>query len=215
MLANRVNLVINQIDEFENQVIRENKKIKYKKLMTQLTNSKVKIDNLIELKNILDENIDYISFNPILKNILEIKLSINNDKIDGREGAILNTIIDSIESQLKVEWKKYYEKNTRVILQTLSNIKPFFNDETEIERIILNLKKFESSWPINNLKYNLFIDNINLAKNKIKELELTEDIRIFISKIIANTATIEDLTPNILKWIKDNKYENKIKLRFR
>ena len=183
--------------------------------MTQLTNSKVKIDNLIELKNILDENIDYISFNPILKNILEIKLSINNDKIDGREGAILNTIIDSIESQLKVEWKKYYEKNTRVILQTLSNIKPFFNDETEIERIILNLKKFESSWPINNLKYNLFIDNINLAKNKIKELELTEDIRIFISKIIANTATIEDLTPNILKWIKDNKYENKIKLRFR
>ncbi len=215
MLANRVNLVINQIDEFENQVIRENKKIKYKKLMTQLTNSKVKIDNLIELKNILDENIDYISFNPILKNILEIKLSINNDKIDGREGAILNTIIDSIESQLKLEWKKYYEKNTRVILQTLSNIKPFFNDETEIERIILNLKKFESSWPINNLKYNLFIDNINLAKNKIKELELTEDIRIFISKIIANTATIEDLTPNILKWIKDNKYENKIKLRFR
>lgn len=215
MLANRVNLVINKIDEFENQVTRENKKIKYKNLMTQLTNSKVRIDNLIEFKYVLGKNIENISLDSISKNILDIKISINNDRIDGREGAILNTILDSIENQLKEEWKKYYSKNTRVILQTLSNIKPFFYDETEVERIILALKKFESTWPINRGKYDLYRENINLAKNKIKELELTEDIRIFISKIIANNATIQDLTPNILKWIKDNKYENKIKLKFR
>ena len=61
----------------------------------------------------------------------------------------------------------------------------------------------------------IFEEQINIAKNKINELELTDDIRRFISRITSNNATIEDLTPNILKWIKDNKYENKIKLRFK
>lgn len=215
MLANRAGLVINKIDEFENQVEREKRKKKYNSLMSQLSRSKVRLDNFIEFKYVLGKRIDNISLDSISKNLSDIKNSIVNDRINEREGAFLHSALDAIETQLKAEWKKHYEDKIRGVLQTLTNIKPFFTDETEIDRIISNLKRFESTWPINRERYDRFEENINLAKKKIDELELTDDIRRFITRITANNATIADLTPNILKWIKDNKYESKIKLRFK
>lgn len=215
MLANRARNIVKKIDDFENQKDREIKLNKYKNLISSLQKEKKRLDNLIEIKYVLGKEIENIALNIVSKNLREIKNSIINDNINEREGAFLRSALDSVESQLKSEWKKHYEYKTRGIIQTLTNIKPFFNDEREIEMIINNLKGFENKWPINRQNYDRFEELINISKNKINELELTDDIRRFISRITSNNATIEDLTPNILKWIKDNKYENKIKLRFK
>lgn len=215
MLANRARSIVKKIDDFENQKDREIKLNKYKNLISSLQKEKKRLDNLIEIKYVLGKEIENIALNIVSKNLKEIKNSIINDNINEREGAFLRSALDSVESQLKSEWKKHYEDKTRGIIQTLTNIRPFFNDEREIEMIINNLKGFENKWPINRQNYDRFEELINIAKNKINELELTDDIRRFISRITSNNATIEDLTPNILKWIKDNKYENKIKLRFK
>lgn len=215
MLANRARNIVKKIDDFEKQKDREIKLNKYKNLISSLQKEKKRLDNLIEIKYVLGKEIENIALNIVSKNLREIKNSIINDNINEREGAFLRSALDSVESQLKSEWKKHYEYKTRGIIQTLTNIKPFFNDEREIEMIINNLKGFESKWPINRQSYDRFEELINIAKNKINELELTDDIRRFISRITSNNATIEDLTPNILKWINDNKYENKIKLRFK
>ena len=215
MLANRARNIVKKIDDFEKQKDREIKLNKYKNLISSLQKEKKRLDNLIEIKYVLGKEIENIALNIVSKNLREIKNSIINDNINEREGAFLRSALDSVESQLKSEWKKHYEDKTRGIIQTLTNIRPFFNDEREIEMIINNLKGFESKLPINRQSYDRFEELINIAKNKINELELTDDIRRFISRITSNNATIEDLTPNILKWINDNKYENKIKLRFK
>lgn len=215
MLANRARSIVKKIDDFENQKDREIKLNKYKNLISSLQKEKKRLDNLIEIKYVLGKEIENITLNIVSKNLREIKNSVINDNINEREGTFLRSALDSVESQLKSEWKKHYEHKTRGVIQTLTNIRPFFNDEREIEMIINNLKGFESKWPINRKSYDRFEELINIGKNKINELELTDDIRRFISRITSNNATIEDLNPNILKWIKDNKYENKIKLRFK
>lgn len=215
MLASRASLVIKKIDTVENQKERKRKKQKYDALLVRILKVKDDLDSCIEFKYILGNDIENIKLDSIKDGLDELKNDISYDNINEREVIILKSMLTSIENQLKSEWKKHYEEKTIGIIQTLTNIKPFFNDRLEIEKIINSLNRFENIWPINRQKYDKFIEDTELAKVKIGELKLTDDIRRFINRIINNTATIDDLTPHILKWIKDNKYESKIKLSFK
>lgn len=215
MLADRANLLIKKIDEVENQRNREIKKRKYSSLSSQLKKEKQRIDNLIEIKYVLGKNIENISMQSILIKLDEIKEHIDYENVDERAGTELHLVLDKIESQLKLEWKKHCQLMTGGVVTTLTNVKPFFSNEDEIDEIIKILNRYENTWPINREKYDRFNKDITLAKNKINTLELTDEIRKFIRIITSNNATLADITPSILKWINDNKYENKIKLRFK
>ena len=129
MLANRARSIVKKIDDFENQKDREIKLNKYKNLISSLQKEKKRLDNLIEIKYVLGKEIENIALNIVSKNLREIKNSIINDNINEREGAFLRSALDSVESQLKSEWKKHYEDKTRGIIQTLTTIRPFFNEE--------------------------------------------------------------------------------------
>ncbi|MFU7514624.1 hypothetical protein [Clostridium sp. HCS.1] len=215
MIASRADIIIRKIDDLENEKDRKIKLEKYKTLNNNLQNLSFKLSKLIEVKYVLGKNIENVSLKKFSKLLEETKVNIINYNINDRESAFLNSALDGVESELKNEWQKHYNIKIGNIIHTMSNVKPFFSDESEIETIINNLKAFEKKWPINRENYNKFEELINLSKVKINSLELNEDINRFILKITNNSATIADLTPNILKWIKDNRYESKIKLKFK
>ena len=215
MLASRASLLIKKIGEVENQRYREIKKTKYSNLSSKLEKEKIRLDNLIDFKYVMGKNIENLSLKSIVDKLKEIQEHIDYDQVDDREGTQVHLVIDKIESQLKMEWKNYCQLMTNGVITTLTNVKPFFTDEDEINIIINTLMGYENMWPINREKYDRFIENIELAKNKIDSLELTDEVRRFIRRITSNNATLSDLTPDILKWVKDNGYESKIKLKFK
>lgn len=214
MLADRTQVLIKTINEFESQRERKEEIEKYEKLKSKLEEERDRIDKLIKFEYILGDNIDIVNLDLICNELEKIKNSINNNRIEGRECSFLSLKIDDLNKKLNSRWENYYDKKNGGINKTLRNIKPFFNNLDEINILIDNLEKFKTLWPINRKKYEDFENTISLAKEKINKLNLTDEIKDFINKITANNATLEDLTPNVMEWIKDNSYEDKIKLRF-
>ena len=49
----------------------------------------------------------------------------------------------------------------------------------------------------------------------LREMELDEDIKVFLEKVSASTATIRDVTPEIFQWIIKEKLDDKIVLALR
>lgn len=214
MLADRTQVLIKTINEFESQRERKEEIEKYEKLKSKLEEERARIDNLIKCGYILGNNTDIVNLDSICNELEKIKNSINNNRIEGRECSFLSSKIGDLNRKLNLKWKRYYDEKTVGINKTLRNIKPFFNDLDEINILMDNLEKFEKIWPINRKRYEDFENTISFAKEKINKLNLTDEIKNFINKITANNATLEDLTPNVMEWIKDNSYEDKIKLRF-
>lgn len=214
MLAKRTQVLIKTINEFESQKERKEEIEKYEKLKSKLEEESVRIDNLIKYEYTLGDNTDIVNLDSICNELEKIKNSINNNRIEGRECSFLSVKISDLNRKLNLEWKRYYNEKTMSINKTLGNIKPFFNNLDEINMLMEKLKNFETLWPINRKKHEDFEKTISLAKEKINKLNLTDEIKDFINKITANNATLKDLTPNVMEWIKDNNYEDKIKLRF-
>ena len=57
-------------------------------------------------------------------------------------------------------------------------------------------------------------EGINEASLIIKELKVSSNIQDFLQKASTGEASIIDLDDEILIWLKDNKFENKVKLSF-
>ena len=57
-------------------------------------------------------------------------------------------------------------------------------------------------------------EGIDEASSMIKELKVSSNIQNFLKKASIGEASIIDLDDEILIWLKDNKFENKVKLSF-
>lgn len=131
----------------------------------------------------------------------------------------LNFIVETIkakDSGLRNLWKNYlYDvKKVNDNIKTLECLRNLYIDKTEINKIIVSLNSYENKWPINNEVLDNLNSDLNQSKKKIKDLKLNEDIEEFLKMVMKGTATISDLTEDILLWIKSNQFEEIIKLKF-
>ena len=58
------------------------------------------------------------------------------------------------------------------------------------------------------------IANVQEAKKITDAFALNLEIEAFLKKVSSQQATVFDLTPNILAWLKEKNLTNKLKLRF-
>ena len=204
--------------------------IKLRDKLNTVNDENIKLKSIV--KKIADLNAIFLN-DKIAKKAISIELEVREiseikkisrsiaGKIDskdysnvGEDISKLSEIIRKIDNNLKVEWKMMVGRDTNAAVSSLNNIKELFDDKREIDSQIMRLKGFESRWPINlDIKEN-FKTEIFKSSDMISELNLTPEIELFIKKIIGKTATFNDLTDEVLTWIKDNNFEKKIKIGF-
>lgn len=59
-----------------------------------------------------------------------------------------------------------------------------------------------------------FLEKVSRGKDIVDNLHLDEEVEKFINKVKMQKATVSDLTPHILEWLKDNNLMNTMKVRF-
>ncbi len=59
-----------------------------------------------------------------------------------------------------------------------------------------------------------FIDNVATARKLINSFALVPEIEEFLTKIKLQQATIEDLTPKVMLWLKENNLTRKLNINF-
>lgn len=115
----------------------------------------------------------------------------------------------NVEKQIKSEWELFHKSKTISIKNTLNTI--FNINKFNVERCLTDIGAAEK-WESDIQKYQQMKKGLEDAQNLIDNLNLNDDVVIFLKKISTKRATITDLTPEIMDWIYKENLEKKIKI---
>lgn len=123
----------------------------------------------------------------------------------------------SIKKVILQEWIEYYHKiaDQKInMLQTIKGIAP----EREKVDYASNKIKLGASWDFKQDTIDKMEKGLVEAEEIINSLGFGQDgaeILDFLKKVAAGKASVNDLTPDILKWLMDNKMTSKLAVSFR
>lgn len=111
-------------------------------------------------------------------------------------------------------WVSFFHRKYDELLRGLVIAKTIHSTPMIVEKIISSIKKCEK-WPLTSKNADALRDGEEKGLLLLREMELDEDIKVFLEKVSASTATIRDVTPEIFEWIIKEKLDDKIVLALR
>ena len=111
-------------------------------------------------------------------------------------------------------WISFFHRKYDELLRGLVIAKTIHSTPMIVEKIISSIKKCEK-WPLTSKNADALRDGEEKGLLLLREMELDEDIKVFLEKVSASTATIRDITPEIFQWIIKEKLDDKIVLALR
>ena len=130
--------------------------------------------------------------------------------VDSDKLSLIEKNIKDLEKSIKLDWKNFYLSKTNGIIGTLRAIKDI--NRLEIEKC-LELIISGKEWSLEITRLKKVKQGIEKAQQIISELSLNDHIIDFLKKISLQTATVTDLTQEVLDWIYKENLEKKVYLR--
>lgn len=121
----------------------------------------------------------------------------------------------SAQDQTKREWARFYPGFVSSICNTLRIIQKI--DPEQVTKCLDDIQAAER-WQNNGsdlLQLKTLSAALKRSNDSIQRLNMNQEITVFLSKIASNTATLNDLSENILNWIHNEQLSDKIRLSFR
>lgn len=138
--------------------------------------------------------------------VAEIKLTLDAVKLLQSKG-------DAFASQLKLSWKtaaERYSEGTKGYLSMIGGLSP---NPQRARELADNITKSASSDPTTKSISSL-VSDVAEAKQIVEAFSLNPEIELFLKKVSAQQATVVDLTPNVLAWLKEKNLTSKLRVRF-
>ena len=209
---------INANNDYEKLTFIKNELDRLRKDVDKLdirVNQYANMNNILKdyLKNNNDLNFKETKY--INKQITTILHNINDNDFNNYE-LIKNieSTVDRYYSNLRDYWRQSHIKDTNGTKSMLLILEKLYDDSTKILQIRSKINKLENRWPFTAEDLKLMQEGIIEASSIIKELKVSSNIQDFLQKVSTGEASIIDLDDEILIWLKDNKFENKVKLSF-
>ena len=134
------------------------------------------------------------------------------------EGTVtaLKNAITSLRSELDSAWKTVVDGRCTPIIESVTSLRGLLQNKKEADEIIEYLEKVKTTVPISAGGLDKFLKNTERGKKIVDDLHFDSDpeVKTFIGKVGKQHATVRDLSPHILEWLKNNQLTDKIKLRF-
>ena len=120
---------------------------------------------------------------------------------------------DAFLTTIRIVWKdasRKYSEGTTGYLSMIAGLSP---DPKKARELADSITKAADGDPSMKAIDGL-IANVQEAKKITDAFALNPEIEAFLKKVSSQQATVFDLTPNILAWLKEKNLTNKLKLRF-
>ena len=114
-------------------------------------------------------------------------------------------------SEMPQEWEKFYKEKTAELIDGLTILIPVHSAPTVVRNCLNVLKKCEK-FPLNQKMIDDYFSAEKQACELLDEMHFSDDIKAFLEKVSQKRATLEDLTPEILEWIRSEGIAGKIGL---
>ncbi|WP_129727939.1 hypothetical protein [Ectobacillus funiculus] len=123
--------------------------------------------------------------------------------------------LKKLDADLKIGWMHYVRNKNNDIIGLLDQMQSIVNNPNEIKQLIVDLKQFESKWPVTSTTVNRYHDQLANAKKVISDMQASKGIQEFIGKVATNHATLDDLTEEVILWLRKQQLMNKLVIKFK
>lgn len=111
--------------------------------------------------------------------------------------------IDKLSTTLASVWQTHIY-NTDDYLTSKIRVLSIIDKYKTSCTFFLNLRSLIQQWPLNKSTIDNYLTCKAKAEELIKNIKLESEIETFLNKVALSKATIQDLTPTVLKWINES-----------
>lgn len=215
MLKNKIEDKTQKINEFRRKKQENQNRKKQKEIDTFFHSQVTKSSGLINLLSIcnskfsfkIDDEVLFLYEN-CLKDIITV---VSDSNVDEQIVSNMKLNLSAIETSYKNLWPAFYRELTNNLLTTLEIIKT--TNPAQIQNLIREIKKAENCPMDKNIliKFSMEIKN---AENIINDLDLDDEVVLFLRKVNRKQASLLDLNDKIIDWLNKENLVGKIKLSF-
>ena len=121
------------------------------------------------------------------------------------------TDFKNIQQSIKKEWLKQYSTLTNATISTLQVISGI--DSERVSKCMEGIAK-GSAWTTSINNFKTMDHSLSEAKTLINGLGLDPQIIAFLQKMNNGKATVMDLDDNVLRWLKEESLDKRVRLSF-
>lgn len=137
-----------------------------------------------------------------------------NHTLDATTVQALKNAIDLCKSATENAWKEASDKQCTSVIDSLTSLKNLLPDKKEADTLLEVLENAKIKMPTSAKEIDDFLGTVVRGKEIVNGLHLDDEVEKFINKVKIQKATVSDLTPHILEWLKANDLMNTMKVRF-
>lgn len=120
---------------------------------------------------------------------------------------------DAVATQIKIVWHDAAQKYSEGSKGYLSMIGGLSNDPKRAKELADNISQTAAGDPsVKAIKR--LVSDVDEAKRITDKFSLNPEIETFLKKVSVQQATVLDLTPNVLSWLKEKNLSSKLRIRF-
>lgn len=123
----------------------------------------------------------------------------------------INTVAKELASNLGDEWSAYFIAETSSVKEVLSISKNIAS--INVTELISKIDK-ASQWNENAETIKEMVLAIKRAQQLIDQMQLKPANVEFLKKVISKTATLDDISDEVLNWLKNEQLTGKVKISF-
>lgn len=143
------------------------------------------------------------------------------DKVvkDGAASASTNDFIRTeskkVTASIISEWSAYYQRSTANVISLLETVKGIIPDSNKATYAINKIRK-AANWNTSPDAYTSMKQGLDDADLILKSLDLEEDSEVlaFLKLVGEGSATVQNLTDEVLAWLKKEGIEDKLAISF-
>lgn len=141
---------------------------------------------------------------------------VNVHLLDSGTVTALKNAVELCKGAVTTVWKRTSDKQCTPIIESLTSLKGLLANKEEAEKLIETLQKLKDNTPASVNGLDIYLRDLEKGKKIIDNMHFDSDseVQVFIKKVQAQQATVSNLTPHILDWLKENNLTENIKLRF-
>ncbi|MDF9759797.1 hypothetical protein OKW24_001570 [Peribacillus simplex] len=134
-----------------------------------------------------------------------------------KKGRVVTTFrnFDMYLTNLGEQWFTFAKAQSNEAINTLKSVSRIMGANPEIDSIIQSLNGLSNKWPVRKQSIDYFKHQCENAKLKLTKLQASPAVQGFLNKVSCNEATINDLNPEVIDWLKTNQLDRNLVIRFK
>ncbi len=192
----------------------------YAKALAQLAQTTESIKGTLDCAAVMKESgivdtplMDETTRSDLLTCINDCGNGVSEMKLTLEAVRLLKSKGDAVATQIKIVWRDASVQYSDGSKGYLSMIGGLSSNPKRAKELADNITKTVAGDPSIKAVKSLVADVVE-AKQITEEFSLNPEIEDFLKKVSSQKATVFDLTPNVLTWLKEKNLTSKLKIRF-